>query len=72
MPLCSLVRREKVSPPNHVRSCVRQRLKVCAVLDTEGKTAFQNYINKGGNFVGIHAAIDSLNATTFFGQEVGK
>ncbi|KAF9648827.1 class I glutamine amidotransferase-like protein [Thelephora ganbajun] len=41
------------------------------ILDAEGKTAFQNYLNKGGNFVAIHSASDSLNTTTFYGQEVG-
>lgn len=42
------------------------------VLDTEGKTAFQNYLNKGGNFAGIHSSSDSLNTTAFFGREVGQ
>ena len=42
------------------------------VLDARGKIAFQNYLNKGGNFVGIHAASDSLKSATFFGQEVGQ
>ena len=51
---------------------VQYRLKFCAVLDVEGKAAFQNYLNKGGNFVAIHSASDSLNTTTFFGQEVGQ
>jgi len=59
-------------PPCRVLSYVQQRLKLRAVLDAEGKTAFQNYLNKGGNFVGIHSASDSLNTTTFFGQEVGQ
>jgi len=48
------------------------RLTPRAVLDAWGKIAFQNYLNKGGNFVGIHSASDSLNTTTFFGQEVGQ
>jgi hypothetical protein len=42
------------------------------VLDAEGKTGFQDYLNKGGNFVGIHSASDSLNTTKFFGQELGQ
>ena len=42
------------------------------VLDARGKIAFQNYLNKGGNFVGIHSASDSLNSATFFGQEIGQ
>ena len=71
MPLCSLVRREKVSSPSHVLSCVHRGLELCAVLDAEGKIAFQNYLNRG-NFVGIHSASDSLNTTAFFGQEVGQ
>ncbi|KAJ3716004.1 class I glutamine amidotransferase-like protein [Lentinula raphanica] len=41
------------------------------VLDDGGKTAFQNYLNLGGNFVGIHAASDCLRNTTFYGHEVG-
>ena len=51
---------------------VEYRLKSPAVLDTEGKTALQNYLNKGGNFVAIHSASDSLNTTAFYGQEVGQ
>ena len=51
---------------------VQHRLEFCAVLDAEGKTALQNYLNRGGNFVAIHSASDSLNTTTFFGQEVGQ
>ncbi|KAJ7220066.1 trehalose utilization-domain-containing protein [Mycena pura] len=42
-----------------------------AVLDDSGKTAFQNYLNLGGNFVGVHSASDSLVNTTFYGQELG-
>ena len=72
-PLYSLVQQEKVSPSNHVSSYVLHRSTLCySVLDAEGKTAFLNYLNKGGNFVGIHSASDSLNTTTFFGQEVGQ
>ncbi|KAJ7510372.1 class I glutamine amidotransferase-like protein [Mycena galericulata] len=44
---------------------------VSPVLDDSGKTAFQNYLNLGGNFVGVHAASDSLVNTTFYGQELG-
>ncbi|KAK0204690.1 trehalose utilization-domain-containing protein [Desarmillaria ectypa] len=42
------------------------------VLDDTGKTAFQNYLNKGGNFVGIHSASDTLNTTAFYGNELGE
>ena len=42
------------------------------VLDDTGKTAFQNYLNNGGNFVGIHSASGTLNTTTFYGQELGE
>ena len=42
-----------------------------AVLDTDGKTAFQNYLKGGGNFVGIHSAADSLRSTSFYEQEIG-
>ncbi|SJL00031.1 uncharacterized protein ARMOST_03343 [Armillaria ostoyae] len=42
------------------------------VLDDTGKTAFQNYLNNGGNFVGIHSASGTLNTTAFYGKELGK
>ena len=51
---------------------VEHRLKSPAVLDAEGKTALQNYLNRGGNFVAIHSTSDSLNTTMFYGQEVGQ
>jgi len=41
------------------------------VLDEAGKTAFQKYLDSGGNFVGIHAASDCLRNTTFYGNETG-
>ncbi|KAJ6570190.1 ThuA-like domain-containing protein [Mycena vulgaris] len=41
------------------------------VLDDSGKAAFQNYLNLGGNFVGVHSSSDSLVNTTFFGNELG-
>ncbi|KAH8100133.1 trehalose utilization-domain-containing protein [Cristinia sonorae] len=41
------------------------------VLDDAAQTAFQNYINSGGNFVGIHAASDCLRNSTFFANELG-
>ncbi|KAF9266593.1 class I glutamine amidotransferase-like protein [Marasmius fiardii PR-910] len=41
------------------------------VLQAPGKTAFQNYLNRGGNFIGIHSASDSLLNDTFFGHEIG-
>ncbi|KAK0235765.1 glycosyl-hydrolase [Armillaria nabsnona] len=41
------------------------------VLDDTGKTAFQNYLNNGGNFVGIHSASGTLNTTAFYGKELG-
>ncbi|EGN99081.1 hypothetical protein SERLA73DRAFT_181885 [Serpula lacrymans var. lacrymans S7.3] len=41
------------------------------VLDDSGTAALQNYLNLGGNFVGVHAASDCLNSTTFYGQELG-
>ena len=58
-------------PKPYPVSLGRNSLTLRAVLDTMGKIAFQNYLNKGGNFVGIHSASDSLNTATFFGQEVG-
>lgn len=41
------------------------------VLDDPGIAAFQNYVNLGGNFVGIHAASDCLRNNTFFQNELG-
>lgn len=41
------------------------------VLDAAGKTALQNYFNKGGNFMGIHASSDGLRTTDFYGNETG-
>ncbi|KAF8575170.1 hypothetical protein K439DRAFT_765210 [Ramaria rubella] len=41
------------------------------VLDDPGIEAFQNWVNSGGNFVGIHAASDSLRNNTFFQNELG-
>ncbi|KAF5382068.1 hypothetical protein D9615_004287 [Tricholomella constricta] len=41
------------------------------VLDDTGKTAFQKYLNLGGNFIGIHSASDTLVNTTFYGREIG-
>ena len=50
----------------------RNTLTPHVVLDARGKIAFQNYLNNGGNFVGIHSASESLTTATFFGQEVGQ
>ncbi|KAJ8072761.1 hypothetical protein PM082_016320 [Marasmius tenuissimus] len=41
------------------------------VLSPSGKTAFQNYLNLGGNFVGIHSASNCLVNDTFYGRQVG-
>ncbi|KAI0346591.1 class I glutamine amidotransferase-like protein [Trametopsis cervina] len=41
------------------------------VLDADGQAAFQRYVDKGGNFVGIHAASDCLRNSTFFDKELG-
>ncbi|KAI5998736.1 ThuA-like domain-containing protein [Pisolithus albus] len=41
------------------------------VLDDTGKAALQNYLNLGGNFVGIHCAADALRDTPFFGKQIG-
>ncbi|KAI6122171.1 ThuA-like domain-containing protein [Pisolithus croceorrhizus] len=41
------------------------------VLDDTGKAALQNYLNLGGNFVGIHCAADALCDTPFFGEQIG-
>lgn len=42
-----------------------------SVLDDSGKSAFRSYLDKGGNFIAVHAASDSLRNTTWFGDEVG-
>lgn len=36
------------------------------VHDSNGKHAFQTYLNNGGNFVGIHAATQALQKAPFF------
>ncbi|KAF8699611.1 Trehalose utilization, partial [Rhizoctonia solani] len=41
------------------------------VLNEDGKKAFQKYLNKGGNFVGIHGGGACLYNTTFYQREVG-
>ncbi|KAL0954650.1 hypothetical protein HGRIS_003602 [Hohenbuehelia grisea] len=41
------------------------------VLDDSGKAALQTYLNRGGNFIAVHSASDSLNTTAFYGREVG-
>lgn len=43
-----------------------------AVLDNDAQSAFQNYIDAGGNFVGIHSASDCLRNSTFYANELGK
>lgn len=42
-----------------------------SVLNDTGKAALQNYLNLGGNFVGIHCAADALRDTPFFGEQIG-
>ncbi|KAK0223106.1 class I glutamine amidotransferase-like protein [Armillaria fumosa] len=46
-------------------------MSIASILDDTGKSAFQNYLNNGGNFVGIHSASDTLNTTAFYGKELG-
>jgi len=41
------------------------------VLDNPGIEAFQNWVNSGGNFIGVHSASDSLRNNTFFQNELG-
>ncbi|CAE6491828.1 unnamed protein product [Rhizoctonia solani] len=41
------------------------------VLDEGGKQAFQRYLNKGGNYVGVHGAAACLYDTSFYVKEVG-
>ena len=42
------------------------------VLDDAGKTALHTFLDKGGNFIGVHAASDGLRNTTWFQHEVGE
>ncbi|EJD06747.1 class I glutamine amidotransferase-like protein [Fomitiporia mediterranea MF3/22] len=41
------------------------------ILDESGKTAFRNYLDKGGNFIAVHSASDSLRNDSWYGEEVG-
>ncbi|GBE88536.1 ThuA-like domain-containing protein [Sparassis latifolia] len=41
------------------------------VLDEAGKAAFQNYLNLGGNFIGIHCASACLYECEFYRKEIG-
>jgi hypothetical protein len=41
------------------------------VLDQSGLDAFQNYMQSGGNFVGVHSASACLQESSFFNQTVG-
>lgn len=43
-----------------------------AVLDDDAQAAFQDYVDAGGNFVGIHSASDCLRNSTFYANELGK
>ncbi|KXN91666.1 hypothetical protein AN958_12518 [Leucoagaricus sp. SymC.cos] len=42
------------------------------LLDDSGKSALQNYLNKGGNFIAVHSASDCLRNTSFYGRELGS
>jgi type 1 glutamine amidotransferase len=41
------------------------------VLDDTGAGAFQKYLNRGGTFIGIHSASDTLRNQTFYANELG-
>ncbi|TFK98685.1 trehalose utilization-domain-containing protein [Pterulicium gracile] len=41
------------------------------VFNDQQKAAFQSWLNKGGNFVGIHSATDCLLKTDFYRREIG-
>ncbi|KAG8973350.1 hypothetical protein FRC05_008895 [Tulasnella sp. 425] len=41
------------------------------IINTEQQSAFQNYLDSGGNFVGIHSASDCLHNATFYQREIG-
>jgi Trehalose utilisation len=51
---------------------VSTAMLVISVLDDPGIVAFQNWVNQGGNFIGVHAASDSLRNNSFFEQELGN
>ena len=76
---CLWAQLEKVSLPftpciHLVRITFRPEFwqKYIAVLDDSGKTAFQNFLNKGGNFIAVHSASDTLRTTQFYMEEVGE
>jgi hypothetical protein len=41
------------------------------VLDTTGKTALASWLDKGGNFMAVHAGCACLFEEDFFMKEVG-
>lgn len=41
------------------------------ILDSNGQSAFQQYIQKGGNYIGIHSASAALFDDPFYGTTVG-
>lgn len=41
------------------------------ILDLQQQKAFENYINNGGNFFGIHAAADTEHEWNWYGDLVG-
>jgi len=42
-----------------------------SVLDQSGKDAFLRWLQKGGNFLGVHAGCACLFTTDFYQKEVG-
>ncbi|OCF44643.1 hypothetical protein I317_01530 [Kwoniella heveanensis CBS 569] len=40
-------------------------------LDNEGQKAFQRYLQKGGNFIGVHAATVALPQSDMYKQSIG-
>ena len=47
-------------------------LAVTLVLDAAGKAAFQTYLDKGGNFIAVHSASDTLRTTQSYIRELGE
>lgn len=41
------------------------------VLDAAGQAAFENYMNQGGGWVGVHSATDTEYGWPFYGQLIG-
>jgi hypothetical protein len=68
---CFWTTQAKVTVPEESLCQTHCLLHTIVVLDEAGKTAFQKYLDLGGNFIGIHSASDCLRNKTFYGNETG-